>query len=75
MSSPDEAPEDMVDTENVSGLDELIPPRLMPIWSRIQLIQDFRDTHGKTYIKIMEAITAVVLTAGYLYWLSLYLAA
>ena len=75
MSSPDEAPEEMVDTENVSGLDELIPPRLMPIWSRIQLIQDFRDTHGKTYIKIMEAITAVVLTAGYLYWLSLYLAA
>jgi hypothetical protein len=75
MSSPDEPPEEMVDTEDVSGLDELIPPRLMPIWSRVRLIQDFRGAHGRTYVKVMEAIIAVVLTVGYAYWLSLYLAA
>lgn len=72
MNSSDEAPEDMVDTDNVSGLDELIPPRLMPIWSRVQLIQDFRGAHGQTYVKVMEAIIAVALTVGYLYWLSIY---
>lgn len=75
MSSSDDPPEDVVDTENVSGLDELIPPRLIPIWSRVRLIQDFRGAHGEKYVKFMEAIIAVVLTAGYAYWLSLYLAA
>ncbi|QCS44296.1 hypothetical protein FEJ81_09035 [Natrinema versiforme] len=62
----------MVDTENVGGLEEILPPHLMPIWSRVQLIQDFRSTHGKTYISIMEAIIAIILTVGYLYWLTLY---
>ncbi|MFC6765687.1 hypothetical protein [Natrinema soli] len=71
-SRSDEPPEEMVDTENVGGLEEILPPQLMPIWSRVQLIQDFRDTHGKTYISIMEAIVAIGLTAGYLYWLTLY---
>lgn len=71
-SSSDENPEEMVDTENVGGLEEIIPPWLMPVWSRVQLIQDFRDAHGKKYVKFMEAIIAIVLTGGYLYWLTLF---
>ncbi|SEV86390.1 hypothetical protein [Natrinema salifodinae] len=71
----DDDPEEAVDTENVGGLEEIVPPRLMPIWRRIQLIQDFRSAYGRTYVKFAEAIIALVLTGGYLYWLSLYLAA
>ncbi len=70
--SDDEDPEEQVDTENVGGLEEILPPQLMPIWSRIQVIQDFRNTHGRTYVKFMEAIVALVLTGGYLYWLTLF---
>ncbi|MFC4246004.1 hypothetical protein ACFOZ7_03185 [Natribaculum luteum] len=73
VRSDDEDPEEQVDTENVGGLEEVLPPQLMPIWSRIQVIQDFRSTHGQTYVKFMEAIVALVLTGGYLYWLSLFL--
>lgn len=68
----DEPPEEMVDTEDVGGLEEILPPQLIPIWSRVQLIQDFRDTHGETYVSVMEAVVAIVLTVGYLYWLTLY---
>ncbi len=68
----DEDPEEQVDTENVGGLEEVLPPQLMPIWSRIQVIQDFRRTHGQTYVQLMEAIVALVLTGGYLYWLTLF---
>ncbi|WP_222914789.1 hypothetical protein [Natrinema sp. SYSU A 869] len=71
-SSSDDPPEDMVDTENVGGLGEIIPPWMMPLWSRVQLIQDFRDTHGPTYIKFIEAIISIALTGGYIYWLTLY---
>lgn len=72
MSSSDEAPEDVVDTDDVGGLDEIVPPQLMPIWSRVRLVQDFRRTYGNKYIRVMEAIIAIVLTVGYLYWLLLY---
>lgn len=68
----DEPPEEAVDTEDVGGLEEVLPPQLLPIWSRVQLIQEFRNTHGKTYISVAEAIIAIALTAGYLYWLTLY---
>ncbi|SEP88705.1 hypothetical protein [Natrinema salaciae] len=70
--STDEPPEEMVDTENVGGLEEILPEWMMPLWSRVQLIQDFRDTHGETYVAFIEAIIAIVLTGGYLYWLTLY---
>lgn len=72
MSSPEQAPEDQVDTENVSGLGEIIPEPLMPIWTRIELFQEFRETHGPTYTKVLEAIVAVLLVAGYVYWLYLF---
>lgn len=72
MSSNDEAPEDQVDTANVGGLGELIPEPLMPVWSRIQLVQEFRETHGDTYVTVLEALTAIALTVGYIYWAYLY---
>jgi len=73
MSATDEAPEDSVDTENVGGLGELVPEPLEPVWRYVERFQSFRDTHGETYTKALEAIVAVVLTAGYLYWATLYL--
>lgn len=72
MSATDEAPENSVDTENVGGLGEIIPEPLMPIWARFQLIQEFRDTHGERYTSVLEALVALVLIGGYLYWLYLY---
>ncbi|WP_134671759.1 hypothetical protein [Halorussus marinus] len=73
MSATDEAPEDSVDTENVGGLGEIVPEPLEPAWRYVERFQAFRDTHGETYTKALEAIVAVVLTAGYLYWATLYL--
>ncbi len=73
MSSTDDAPEDMVDTSNVGGLGELVPEPLMPLWQRIETVQAFRETHGETYVTILEAITAIVLAGGYLWWAYLYL--
>lgn len=75
MSSMDEAPEDEVDTENVGGLGEVVPEPFMPVWRHVESFQEFRRTHSGTYIAVMEAIVAVVLTGGYLYWLFLYLTA
>lgn len=72
MSSRQQDPADEVDTESVSGLGEIIPEPLMPIWTRIERIQTFRETHGPRYTKALEAIVAVLLVAGYGYWLYLY---
>lgn len=73
MSSSKEAPEDQVDTSNVGGLDEIIPAPLMPVWARLKLIQDFRETHGDKYVTVFEALTAIVLAVGYAWWAYLYL--
>lgn len=75
MSSTEEAPEDMVDTEDVGGLGELIPEPLLPVWRRYELFQAFRETHGDTYTKVLEAIVAVFLTVGYVYWMYLFFVA
>lgn len=72
MSTTDEAPEESVDTENVGGLEELLPERLVPVWRRVERVQEFRETYGKRYTKVLEALVALGLTGGYLYWLSLY---
>jgi len=58
--------------ENVGGLDEILPPSLMPIYDGYLRIETFRDTYGETYTGIMEAIVAIVLIGGYLYWLYLF---
>lgn len=73
MSSSEEAPEDAVDTENVGGFAEVVPEPLMPMWRRVEAVQEFRRTHRETYVAVAEAIIAVALTGGYLYWLFLYL--
>lgn len=73
MSSTDDVPEDGVETSNAGGLGELVPESLMPVWRRIETIQAFRETHSDTYIKVLEAITAIVLTVGYLWWIYLYM--
>lgn len=70
--SDSEAPEDAVDTENVGGLDEVLPEPLMPVYERFQLVQEFRETHGDSYTKFLEGIVALVLTGGYVYWLYLF---
>jgi hypothetical protein len=72
MSSNDEAPEDQVDTSDVGGLDEVVPEPLMPVWRRVQLVQEFRRTHGETYVTVLEALTALALMVGYVFWLYLY---
>jgi len=73
VSASDEAPEDRVDTESVGGLGEVLPDQFDPVWSRVESFQAFRRRHGDSYTKAMEAILGVALTAGYLYWLFLYL--
>jgi hypothetical protein len=72
MSSQQEAPEDQVDTSDVGGLEEVIPEPLMPVWRRIELIQDFRRTHGNTYVTALEILTAIALAVGYVWWVYLY---
>jgi hypothetical protein len=67
-----DAPEDVVETAQPGGLDELIPEPLMPLWRRFELIQEFRETHGDTYVTVLEVLTALVLAAGYAWWAYLY---
>ncbi|WP_281195308.1 hypothetical protein [Halorubrum sp. F4] len=73
MSSTKDSTEDQIDTSNVGGLEEIIPEPLMPVWKRIELIQEFRETHGDTYVRVLEAVTAIVLAVGYVWWAYLYL--
>ncbi|ESS03957.1 MAG: hypothetical protein A07HR67_00937 [uncultured archaeon A07HR67] len=72
MSSSRDAPEDRVDTTDVGGLDEVIPEPFVPVWRRIELVQEFRETHGDTYVTVLEGLTAIVLALGYVWWVYLY---
>ena len=72
MSPSREAPEDRVDTSDVGGLAEVVPDPLMPVWRRIELIQEFRRTHGDTYVTALEILTAIALAVGYGWWVLLY---
>lgn len=72
MSSTKDSTEDQIDTSEVGGLEELIPEPLMPLWQRIELIQQFRETHGDTYVTVLEALTAIVLGVGYVWWAYIY---
>lgn len=75
MSSSNDPPEAVAEEsmEQAGGLGEIIPEPLMPVWSRIELIQAFRRTHGEKYVGVLELLTALVLSGGYLWWLILYL--
>ena len=75
MSSNDQSPEEMAESsmENAGGLGEVIPEPLMPIWSRVELIQSFRRAHGEKYVSVLELLTALLLIGGYVWWAYLYL--
>ena len=59
-------------TENVSGLEEILPESLMPLYRRYELLGEARATHGPTGVKGIEAIIAAILIGGYVYWLYLF---
>lgn len=60
-------------TEDAGGLEEIVPESLMPLYRRYETIQAFRETYGAVYTGALEAVTAIILTAGYLFWLYLFL--
>ncbi|MFC6719224.1 hypothetical protein ACFQGT_02925 [Natrialbaceae archaeon GCM10025810] len=72
---PDDPPEIDPDDLEVGGLDELLPAPLLPVYRQFERVQDFRETHGPTYTSYLEAILAVALIGGYVYWLYLFLVA
>lgn len=75
MSSSDERPEAVAEEsmQQAGGLGEIIPEPLLPVWKRVELIQSFRRTHGDTYVGVLEVLTGLLLAAGYVWWLLLYL--
>lgn len=75
MSSTDKSPEARAEEsmEQAGGLGEIVPEPLMPVWRRIEAIQTFRETYGDRYVSVLELLTAIVLTLGYIWWLYLYL--
>ena len=70
-SSPEAIAEESI--EQAGGLGEIVPEPLMPLWSRVELVQAFRRTHGETYVGVLELLTALVLAGGYVWWLLLFL--
>ncbi|UWG49017.1 Uncharacterized protein HSRCO_2761 [Halanaeroarchaeum sp. HSR-CO] len=70
MSETESAVEDS--TEDVGGLEEILPDPLVPIYERWLLVDEFRETHGDTYTGVLEAIVGAVLIGGYVYWLYLF---
>lgn len=73
VGSAEEAAETMVDMEPASGLGEILPEPLQPLYRPIEAVQEFRRAHSGTYIKIMEAIVAIMLTGGYVWWMYLFI--
>lgn len=67
--------EDAGDTQDVGSLGEVLPAPLQPLWRPIERVQEFRRDHSETYLNAIEAIIAVVLISGYLWWLSLFFVA
>ena len=56
-------------------LRETLPSPLVPLYDGWQAFEDFRATHGDTYVGVLEAITAAILIGGYVYWLYLFFVA
>ena len=71
----DDSPESVAEEsmQQAGGLGEIIPDPLLPLWNQVEKIQAFRRTHGETYVGVLELLTAVVLTGGYVWWLLIYL--
>jgi hypothetical protein len=72
MSSSKQAPKES-EQADVGGLGEIVPEPLMPVWRRVESVQEFRRTYGDSYVGVLEALTAAVLAGGYVWWLYLFL--
>ncbi len=73
--SDDDSPEAVAEKsmQQAGGLDELVPEPLMPVWDQVEKVQGFRRTHGEKYVGVLELLTALVLTGGYVWWLLIFL--
>ncbi|MFO8116273.1 MAG: hypothetical protein R6U01_13110 [Halorubrum sp.] len=73
--SADDSPEAVAEEsmQQAGGLGEIIPEPLMPAWRQVEKVQAFRRTHGETYVGALELLTALALTAGYVWWLLIFL--
>ncbi|QAU11608.1 hypothetical protein EKH57_01865 [Halorubrum sp. BOL3-1] len=73
--SDDSAPEAVAEEsmQQAGGLGEIIPEPLMPAWNRVEKVQAFRRAHGQKYVGALELLTAFGLTAGYVWWLLIFL--
>lgn len=73
VTSAEEAAERTeIRTEEISGLGELLPEPLRPLWRPVEAIQGFRRAHGERYIKVLEALLAAILIGGYVWWAYLF---
>jgi len=73
--SDDGSPESIAEesAQQAGGLGEIIPDPLMPVWRQVEKVQAFRRTHGEKYVGALELLTALALTAGYVWWLLIFL--
>ena len=73
--SDEDSPEAIAEqsAQQAGGLGEVVPDPLLPLWRRVETVQAFRRTHGETYVGVLELLTAVALTAGYVWWLLIFL--
>ncbi|WP_080509874.1 MULTISPECIES: hypothetical protein [Halorubrum] len=73
--SDDNSPESIAEEsmQQAGGLGEIVPKPLMPAWNQVEKIQAFRKTHGEKYVGVLELLTAITLTVGYVWWLLIFL--
>jgi hypothetical protein len=73
--SDDDSPEAVAEqsAQQAGGLGEIVPDPLLPLWRQVEKVQAFRRTHGEKYVGVLELLTALALTAGYVWWLLIFL--
>jgi hypothetical protein len=73
--SDDDSPEAVAEqsAQQAGGLGEIVPEPLLPLWRQVEKVQAFRRTHGEKYVGVLELLTALALTAGYVWWLLIFL--
>ena len=73
--SDDDSPEAVAEesAQQAGGLGEIIPDPLLPVWNQVEKVQAFRRTHGSKYVSVLELLTAIALTGGYVWWLLIFL--
>ena len=73
--SDDDSPEAVAEqsAQQAGGLGEIVPEPLLPLWRQVEKVQAFRRTHGEKYVGVLELLTALTLTGGYVWWLLIFL--